>query len=129
MGPGEPDHASVELEFVAFLCQREAESWDCRDPDSALQSLAQQSAFLNSHLGLWLGLFARQVAADACVVPAGRREGTDEPFYGLVVDACFALVHHDRDLTELLLDQIPQVRRDRGTRTLASGTSLIDGPT
>lgn len=55
------DHVAVELEFVSFLCGREAASWSNGLPDMARQLRRQQHSFLDDHLGRWLAEFCRRV--------------------------------------------------------------------
>ncbi|MBI2320863.1 MAG: molecular chaperone TorD family protein [Chloroflexi bacterium] len=90
-----PDHVAVELEFMAHLCAREAAAWAEPAPREALGLLAQERSFLRLHLGRWLGDFAAEVRARAA-----------EPLYVATATAAEALVHHDSDLVEALLDQI-----------------------
>jgi TorA maturation chaperone TorD len=55
------DHVAVELEFLSFLCGREAESWSNVLPDMARQLRRQQKSFLDDHLGRWLAEFCQRV--------------------------------------------------------------------
>jgi TorA maturation chaperone TorD len=86
-----PDAAPVELEFMAYLCQREADAWACRAGDVARGVLRQERDFLARHLSRWIPVFARRVAHAA---PGG--------FYARVADAGSAFVLHDRSLVEAL---------------------------
>lgn len=64
-----PDHLSAELEFLAFLCHREAESAS----EQAARWRAEQLAFLGQHLLRWVGVFEtrlRVVAPDAMATHA-----------------------------------------------------------
>jgi len=88
--PMPPDHLAVELEFMAFLCQREASIWQEGPPDLRLLSL--ERSFLSRHLRRWLARFARDV----------RRQAPDNP-YRDAVEAVEAFVVHDADwVTEIL---------------------------
>ena len=49
-----PDHISFELEFMCFLCDREAEAWDKNDEEEASQLLLAERGFLEQHLMIWL---------------------------------------------------------------------------
>jgi putative dimethyl sulfoxide reductase chaperone len=93
-----PDHVAVELEFMAFLCGREADSWARRAPDQVLEILGQQRLFLRLHLASWFGTFARRVRASTC-----------QPLYAQVAEAAEAFIHHDRDLADALLTQVQQL--------------------
>jgi TorA maturation chaperone TorD len=57
------DHVAVELEFLSFLCGREAENWSSGLPDMARQLRRQQKSFLDDHLGRWLAEFCQRVQA------------------------------------------------------------------
>jgi len=86
-----PDHASVELEAMAFLCAREAQARTEKAFGDVAKARVDQRAFLEQHLGRWFPAFARRVMT----VGTGG-------FYGLVVAAADAFVEHDRDLLSLL---------------------------
>src|SRR5918994_3961477 len=90
-----PDHAAVELEFMAYLCGQEAAAWMGADRDAAIRALKRQRSFLRHHLGRWFSDFARRVQA-----------GTDELLYVAAAEAADAFIQHDRDLVEVLVDEI-----------------------
>lgn len=48
-----PDHMGVELEFMKFLCDIEAQLWQASDWDGLRQCLDFQNGFLTRHLLLW----------------------------------------------------------------------------
>ncbi len=56
-----PDHISFELEFMSFLCNREAEAWDKNDEDEALSFVQAQKEFLEEHLLAWLPSFRGKI--------------------------------------------------------------------
>jgi TorA maturation chaperone TorD len=86
------DHVSVELEFMAYLCDAEALAWGRGSHDEARLALLQEQDFLHHHLGQWLSGFARAVSAS-----------TSNVFYKAVSEAADAFVQHDRDLLDQLL--------------------------
>jgi TorA maturation chaperone TorD len=90
-----PDHASVEMEAMAFLCQREREAWDGEATADAVAALERQRTFLDRHLGRWFPLFARRVR---------RRAG--ETLYGPLVAAADAFIQHDVDLLHALAKEV-----------------------
>lgn len=88
-----PDHVAVELEFMAFLCDREARAWE-EDLEKDIQCLKRQRDFLDRHLGRWFPLFARWV-----------KQTAPEGIYGVVVEAAEAFIKHDFDLLNLLMEE------------------------
>ena len=83
-----PDHAGLELEFMALLCGKEAEARRNGEEDAALSALGSQRSFLHQHLARWLPRAARQVG----------RLAAPGSFYGRLADAARAYVLHDRGL-------------------------------
>jgi TorA maturation chaperone TorD len=56
----EPDHISIELEFLRHLAKEEASAWQAGDHGRALDALRYQDDFLRRHLGKWVyGFLAR----------------------------------------------------------------------
>jgi len=49
-----PDFIGVELEFMAFLCTREAEAWAAKDQELARHFLTLEREFLIEHLSQWV---------------------------------------------------------------------------
>ncbi len=80
-----PDHLGVELQFVAFLCQKEVEAWQNGDVSQAQDWYRRQEIFAQEHLLTWLPSFATRL-----------RQAKGDPFYLLAV----------RFLQELLRFQI-----------------------
>lgn len=62
-----PDHVAVELEFMKYMCDREAETAGAERTGWQIR----QSAFINSHLGLWVPRFADSVVKNS-VLPYYR---------------------------------------------------------
>ncbi|MDQ7850646.1 MAG: molecular chaperone TorD family protein [Armatimonadota bacterium] len=87
-----PDHAAVEMEFVAFLCDRERAAWRNRHGAEGRRLLLRQRQFLRQHLGRWIARFAREV-----------RRADSRGWYGEVAGAAAAFIHHDQDLVDLLV--------------------------
>jgi anaerobic sulfite reductase subunit A len=54
------DHIAIELEFMAYLCDRAAEALDA-DLDVAQAYLQKQKAFLDEHLLVWVPDFCEDV--------------------------------------------------------------------
>jgi len=85
----------VELEFMAFLCSLEAQSWERNALKEGFQVLERQRAFLSQHLDRWFSAFVRQVAV-------AEQEG----LYAVIAEAAHAFIHHDQDLVALLLERL-----------------------
>lgn len=49
-----PDFIGVELDFMAFLCEREAEAWAASDGKRAQRFQVLQREFLSEHLSRWV---------------------------------------------------------------------------
>lgn len=60
-----PDHIGTELEFVYFLCRKEAEAWRSGDLDGAKNFRRAEGAFLKEHLSCWWSLFFERLASAA----------------------------------------------------------------
>lgn len=69
--PERPDHISVELEFLNFLCFKEAYAWQRHGEEKARICREAQRQFLREHLGRWVFAFARRA-----------RKAAAEGFYG-----------------------------------------------
>lgn len=88
-----PDHLSVELDFMSFLCGMEAPAWG-RDPSGeAADWLDRENRFLRDHLLRWLPIFADRVKGKA-----------PDSFYRRLADATYAFAAHDADLIDTLRD-------------------------
>lgn len=92
-----PDHVAVELEFMAFLCDQEAQGWDKDILEEIFQALERQREFLSQHLGRWFPIFSGRV-----------RQVVSEVFYGVVVEAAEAFIKHDFDLVNLLIEGVSE---------------------
>jgi len=97
LGPGgaAPDHITTELEFISFLCGKEAEAWRSGDMGQVLDLLRRQKTFLEAHLFRWLPLLESAVT---------RRE--KDGFYAEVIRTSWALVAHDVDMLGFLVSRL-----------------------
>ena len=95
-----PDHAAVELEFMAFLCGEEAQAWEKKDLTKGIQVLERQLDFLGHHLSGWFPEFARRV----CIADSGG-------IYPPLVEMAEAFITHDRDLLPILLERFQMARK------------------
>jgi putative dimethyl sulfoxide reductase chaperone len=62
---GIPDHVSVELEFLAKLTLKEAQSWQQRDSQGAGNALEWELEFIAEHAGKWMPDFSVKVSEQA----------------------------------------------------------------
>jgi len=62
--PMEPDHVSIELEFLGHLAAEEANAWEAEDALTALGVLRYEDDFLRRHLGQWIFDFLNRVEAN-----------------------------------------------------------------
>ncbi len=60
-----PDHIVVELEFMAYLCAKEAESCVFKQSDKALEYLRKESDFIKKHLNAWVLNFCDKIIAES----------------------------------------------------------------
>lgn len=84
------DHAAVELEFVSFLCELEADALESGDMPAILESTLRQWRFLQQHPCEWIPNFARAVES---------RGGSE--FYTVTTRTAHALTSHDVDFVEM----------------------------
>ncbi len=61
--PESPDYLCVQLDFMKHLCLQEQKRWSS-GPDPA-ETIAHEKAFLNDHLGSWVGNFCHRVRTHA----------------------------------------------------------------
>lgn len=60
-GASQKDHIGLELDFMRFLCKREAESWKKGRSKSARSYLNKQKIFLSEHLTTWAGELTKNI--------------------------------------------------------------------
>ncbi|WP_260294643.1 TorD/DmsD family molecular chaperone [Sedimenticola hydrogenitrophicus] len=63
--PMEPDHVSIELEFLGHLAGEEASAWESGDSGKASDALHYQQDFLEKHPGRWLFDFLQKVESES----------------------------------------------------------------
>ncbi len=56
-----PDYIGLELDFMRFLAEREAESWRKEERDKALDCLIKERTFLEEHITKWIPEFCDRV--------------------------------------------------------------------
>lgn len=90
-----PDHISVELEFMAFLCEREGQAWQRKDLAAGVAMLEQEKAFLEEHLAQWLPLLARALSQQSAF-----------SFYATVGEGAVAFVLHEQGLVNAVIEHL-----------------------
>ncbi|MFN3973958.1 MAG: molecular chaperone [Dehalococcoidia bacterium] len=90
-----PDHISVELEFMAFLCEREGQAWRRKDLAAGVAMLEQEKAFLEEHLVQWLPLLARALS-----------QHNASSFYATVAEGAVAFVFHEQGLVNAVIEHL-----------------------
>jgi TorA maturation chaperone TorD len=64
-----PDDISVELEFMGFLCRKQAYAIERLGAPRVGQVLRVQRLFMREHLGRWAGALGRRIVSRAGVAP------------------------------------------------------------
>ena len=90
-----PDHAALELGFLAVLCDEEEQAWRDGEVERALDRLRREEDFHERHLQRWFSTFTRRLA----------RAAAAESFYRALAEAARAFVVHDLDLVRMLLEE------------------------
>lgn len=56
-----PDHVALELEFLAYLCAREAAALEERNEEKIFHYVGRQRDFIKNHLARWVSMFCREI--------------------------------------------------------------------
>lgn len=59
------DSIGIELEFMRYLCEKEAGSWRGKDKKNALKYLQSEKRFLEEHVTTWVPQFCQKVLEKA----------------------------------------------------------------
>jgi DMSO reductase family type II enzyme chaperone len=84
-----PDEISVELEFMAYLCRKQAYAAEHLGAPRAGQALRAQRLFLEEHLGRWAAGLGRRIAEEAPIGHFYQLAGL--ALAGWIADDCRAL--------------------------------------
>ncbi|MFQ5419595.1 MAG: molecular chaperone [Anaerolineae bacterium] len=82
-----PDHVAVELEFMAFLCDKEGQALRITLYEEANQLWGQQRTFLRKHLGRWFPKFAKRA-----------KNAEPNRLYASLNEAAFLFLRHELSL-------------------------------
>jgi len=85
-----PDHISVELEFMAYLCMKEAEACQNTDDIETARFRAQQISFMGQHLARWFPRFSQRI-----------KESEPRSIYQNMLPAAYGFLRYELD--ELVL--------------------------
>lgn len=89
------DHIAIELQFMAYLCEKTSTALRNGNLQEAKKSLEVQRDFLNKHLGSWVP----KLAAD--ILKAARRE-----FYKAVAKITKGYVEMDKEAVSEMIDTL-----------------------
>jgi TorA maturation chaperone TorD len=81
-----PDHISVELEFMAYLCMKEAEARQINDDVEANRYRELQISFMGQHPARWFPLFAKRI-----------KEADPGSIYQYLLPAVFGFLRYELD--------------------------------
>lgn len=87
-----PDHISVQLEYLAVLCDLEATGWNDEEPRQAVRALRLGRAYLRKHLCWWLPRLEHQLASTA-----------PDSVYLSAARAVTEFTHHELDLLDMII--------------------------
>lgn len=79
-----PDHISVELEFMAFLCMKEADARLANEDSVANHFRALQESFMRQHLVRWFPKFAQRI-----------KESEPGSIYHFLLPAVYSYLQHE----------------------------------
>jgi TorA maturation chaperone TorD len=79
-----PDHLTVELEFMSFLCAGEVRARETANEPDNVQVRIRQRSFLNEHLVRWFPQFARRLA-----------DAAPESLYSVIAAAAYAFLRYE----------------------------------
>jgi putative dimethyl sulfoxide reductase chaperone len=60
-----PDYIGLELDFLCYLCEQQAEAWEKGDEGQAFNFQLAEHEFLKDHLGRWGAIFCARVIEEA----------------------------------------------------------------
>ncbi len=60
-----PDYVGLEIDFMRYLCGKEAQVWKTGNQSKAMSLLNIESDFMCKHVGEWVPRFCDEVLADA----------------------------------------------------------------
>jgi TorA maturation chaperone TorD len=80
-----PDHIGIELEYMHYLCKREAESWGSNDEENIIKYLNDEKEFLEKHLGVWVENLSEKIL-----------KNSENDFYKGVAELLTAFIEYDK---------------------------------
>lgn len=96
-GAHEPDdHIATEVDFLAKLAERASEEFADDESEIALSTLEASNAFLNEHLGVWIGAFSNALESAEL----------DGSFYWRIARFAVAFIDNDKALLEEFIETV-----------------------
>lgn len=115
--PMRPDDISIELEFMGFLCRKQAYARERLSEAKVRTARHAQRTFVRNHLGRWGTAFAQALA----------RQCPGDGFYGIAANALDAWLKAEAVLLRLPAGQAPvwPERRVAGPRAITHGCAVF----
>lgn len=99
------DHISVELEFMAYLCDREADALESADSEAAIRAVDTEWNFVANHPARW--------AKHLCNAISSRHR---DSLYTVGARAAWSMAVHDERLLPAIKDWMATTREEAETR-------------
>jgi len=93
--PMEPDHVSIELEFLSHLNKEESIAWNSGQPERAFDALRYQNEFLEQHLCKWFFDFSQKI-----------EEANISSFYSQIAQLTSAFLSERRTMLPEMIAQL-----------------------
>jgi TorA maturation chaperone TorD len=82
-----PDHIGIELEYMHYLCDREAKSWESNHGEDILKYLNNEMEFLEKHLGVWAKSLGEKIL-----------NKSENDFYKGIAELLTAFIEYDKKI-------------------------------
>jgi DMSO reductase family type II enzyme chaperone len=82
-----PDHIGIELEYMHYLCNREAESWESNHEKDILKYQNNEKEFLEEHLGVWVKNLSEKIL-----------DKSENDFYKGIAELLIAFIEYDKKI-------------------------------
>lgn len=82
-----PDHIGIELEYMHFLCNTEAENWNSNRIEELKKCLTNEKEFLEKHLGVWVRNLGEKIL-----------NKSENDFYKGIAELLTAFIEYDKKI-------------------------------